>query len=84
MSDNARQSMTDKAGASLKPDSQKSTTEQLGDHVKGTGDSIASTLQPQGEKSTTQKAGDAVSGNSNHNDESLLQKTKDAVGLGNK
>ncbi|KAJ6497030.1 heat shock protein 9/12-domain-containing protein [Mycena vitilis] len=84
MSDNARQSMTDKAGAALKPDSQKSTTEQVGDHVKGTGDSIASTLQPQGEKSTSQKAGDAVSGNSNQNDESLLQKTKDTIGLGNK
>ncbi|KAJ7343291.1 heat shock protein 9/12-domain-containing protein [Mycena albidolilacea] len=84
MSDTARESFTDKAGAALKPDSQKSTTEHLGDHVKGTGDSIASTLQPQSEKSTSQKAGDTFSGNSNNNDESLLTKAKDAVGLGEK
>ncbi|KAJ6454774.1 heat shock protein 9/12-domain-containing protein, partial [Mycena vitilis] len=80
MSDNSRQSMTDKASSALKPDSQKSTTEQMGDSVKGTGDSIASTLQPQSEKSTTQKAGDTFSGNSNNNDESLMNKAKDAVG----
>ncbi|KAJ7775076.1 heat shock protein 9/12-domain-containing protein [Mycena metata] len=84
MSDTGRESITDKAGAALKPDSQKTTTEQVGDHVKGTGDSIASTLQPQSEKSTTQKAGDTLSGNSNNNDQSLLDKTKNAVGLGNK
>ncbi|KAJ7040622.1 hypothetical protein C8F04DRAFT_948342, partial [Mycena alexandri] len=64
-------------GAALKPpDSQKSTTEQLGDYVKGTGDRIASTLQPQSEKSITQKAGDTFSSNSNNNDQSLLDKTK--------
>ncbi|KAJ7271965.1 heat shock protein 9/12-domain-containing protein [Mycena haematopus] len=84
MSDTGRQSMTDKAGAALKPDSQKSTTEQLGDHFKGTGDSIASTFQPQSEKSTTQKAGDTFSSNPNHNDESLLNKAKNAVGMGEK
>ncbi|KAF7338149.1 Heat shock protein 9 [Mycena venus] len=84
MSDTGRQSLTDKAGAAMKPDSQKSTTEQLGDHVKGTGDSIASTLQPQSEKSTSQKAGDTVSSNSNNNDDSLLSKAKNAVGMGEK
>ncbi|KAJ7601958.1 heat shock protein 9/12-domain-containing protein [Mycena polygramma] len=81
MSDNSRQSRTDKASSALKPDSQKSTTEQMGDSVKGTGDSIASTLQPQSEKSTSQKAGDTLSGNSNNNDESLMNKAKDAVGM---
>ncbi|KAJ6525645.1 heat shock protein 9/12-domain-containing protein [Mycena capillaripes] len=84
MSDTGRQSMTDKAGAALKPDSQKSTTEQMGDHFKGTGDSIASTFQPQSEKSTTQKAGDTFSSNSNNNDDSLLNKAKNAVGMGEK
>ncbi|KAJ6525631.1 heat shock protein 9/12-domain-containing protein [Mycena capillaripes] len=84
MSDTGRQSMTDKAGAALKPDSQKSTTEQMGDHFKGTGDSIASTFQPQSEKSTTQKAGDTLSSNSNNNDDSLLNKAKNAVGMGEK
>ncbi|KIY72109.1 hypothetical protein CYLTODRAFT_344835 [Cylindrobasidium torrendii FP15055 ss-10] len=82
MSDTGRQSFTDKASSAIKPDSQKTTTEQLGDKLKGTGDSVASTLQPQSEKTTSQKAGDAVSGNSNHNDESLLGKAKNAVGLG--
>ncbi|CAK5277349.1 unnamed protein product [Mycena citricolor] len=84
MSDTGRQSFTDKAGAALKPDSQKSTTEQLGDHLKGTGDSLGSTLQPQSEKSTAQKAGDALSGNQNNNNESLMNKAKNAMGLGEK
>ncbi|KAJ7047001.1 heat shock protein 9/12-domain-containing protein [Mycena alexandri] len=84
MSDTGRQSMTDKAGAALKPDSQKSTTEQMGDHFKGTGDSIASTFQPQSDKSGTQKVGDTFSSNSNNNDQSLLDKAKNAVGMGEK
>ncbi|KAJ7342702.1 heat shock protein 9/12-domain-containing protein [Mycena albidolilacea] len=84
MSDTGRQSFTDKAGAALKPDSQKSTTEQLGDHFKGTGDNIASTLQPQSDKSAGQKAGDTFSLNSNHNDDSLLTKAKNAFGMGEK
>ncbi|KZS98690.1 hypothetical protein SISNIDRAFT_546593 [Sistotremastrum niveocremeum HHB9708] len=83
MSDTGRQSLTDKAGAALKPDSEKSTTEHVGDSVKGTGDSIASTFQPQSEKSTSQKVGDSVSGNSNNNDQSLLDKAKNAFSSGN-
>lgn len=47
------------------PDSEKSTTEHIGDKFKGKSDSAASTLEPQGEKSTSQRVGDAVSGNSN-------------------
>ncbi|KAJ7709706.1 heat shock protein 9/12-domain-containing protein [Mycena rosella] len=84
MADTGRQSLTDKAGAAIKPDSQKTTTEQAGDSIKGTADSVASTFQPNSDKSATQKAGDSVSSNSNHNDESLLTKAKDAVGLGSK
>ncbi|KAI0779340.1 heat shock protein 9/12-domain-containing protein, partial [Fomes fomentarius] len=84
MSDAGRQSFTDKATAALKPDSEKSTTEHMGDKFKGNADSVASTLQPQGGKSTSQKAGDALSSNSNHSTEpSLAQKAKNAVGLGN-
>jgi len=82
MSDAGRQSWTNKAGAAMKPDSQKSTTEHIGDKMKGTGDSIASTLQPQGEKSTGQQGADAVSGNSNETQPSMMQKAKDAVGMG--
>jgi len=83
MSDTGRQSFTDKAEASPKPDSQKTLGEQAGDYVKGTSDSIASTVQPQGEKSTSQKVGDSVSGNSNENSGSLLDKAKDTLGLNN-
>ncbi|EIW84058.1 hypothetical protein CONPUDRAFT_119624 [Coniophora puteana RWD-64-598 SS2] len=83
MTDFGRQSATDKAGSALKPDSQKSTTEQLGDKIKSTGDSAASTAQPESEKSYAQQATDALSGNSNENSGSMLDKAKDAVGMGN-
>ncbi|CAE6508902.1 unnamed protein product [Rhizoctonia solani] len=82
MSEAGRQSLTDKAGAALKPDSQKTTTEQVGDTVKGNLDSAASTLQPNESKSDSQKLGDTLSGNSNENKQSLLDKTKNAIGLG--
>lgn len=85
MSDNFRESFTDKAEAKLKPDSEKSTTEHFGDKLKGHADSAASTAQPASEKSYTQKIGDAVSGNSNEGTEpSLAQRAKNAVGLGDK
>jgi len=84
MSDNMRQSFGDKAEAKLKPDSEKSTTEHIGDKFKGNADSAASSAQPASEKSTTQKVGDAFSSNSNEGtDQSLGQKAKNAVGLGN-
>merc|ERR1712137_1101960 len=82
MADTGRQSMTDKAAASMKPESQKSMTEQASDKVKGMSDSVASTLQPQSEKSTTQKAGDTMSGNSNEGQESLMEKAKHTMGMG--
>jgi len=84
MSDTGRQSFTDKAGAALKPDSQKSSTEQAGDYVKGTADSAARAVQPNSDKSGGQKAGDSLSSSNSHNDDSLLGKAKNAVGLGEK
>jgi len=81
MSDTGRESLGDKFGAAVKPDSEKSTTEHVGDKFKGNMDSAASTAQPQSEKSTTQKVGDSVSGNSNNNDQSLMDKTKNALGM---
>jgi hypothetical protein len=74
--------MTDKLGAAAKPDSQKSMTEQAGDMFKGKTDSAASTLQPNSEKSTTQRMGDTVSGNQNENSDSIIDKAKNAMGLG--
>ncbi|KAF8844290.1 hypothetical protein BDN67DRAFT_922103 [Paxillus ammoniavirescens] len=82
MSDTGRQSLTDKATSAAKPESQKSFTEKVGDTTKGATDSVASTLQPEGEKSSTQKATDTVSGNSNENQESLVDKAKSALGVG--
>jgi len=86
------------------PDSQKSTTEHMGDKLKGNTDSAFSTVQPQvhsrasahtypprsdilpvidqSEKSTSQKLGDTFSSNQNHDDRSMMDKAKDAVGLG--
>ncbi|KAI0355719.1 hypothetical protein OH77DRAFT_1424663 [Trametes cingulata] len=81
MADAGRQSFTDKASSAMKPDSQKSMTEQMGDSLKGTADSVASTMQPQSEKSTTQQMGDSMSGNSNENQESMMDKAKNALGM---
>ncbi|KAJ3846122.1 hypothetical protein EV368DRAFT_89532 [Lentinula lateritia] len=69
----------------MQPDSEKSksTLESLGDPVKSTGDSLASTLQPENQKSTTQQAADAFSSNENENQDSLLSKAQNAIGLGN-
>ncbi|KAL5504814.1 hypothetical protein ACEPAH_7477 [Sanghuangporus vaninii] len=83
MSDNFRQSFTDKAENAVKPESEKSTTERAGDTVKGKADSAASSVQPESEKSYTQQAGDMFSGNSNENSESLVDKAKNMLGYDN-
>ncbi|KAF8163456.1 heat shock protein 9/12-domain-containing protein [Crassisporium funariophilum] len=83
MSDAGRQSFTDKAGSAMKPDSQKGTFEQAGDKLKGTADSMASSMQPNSQKSGSQRLGDTASGNSNENSDSMLNKAKNAVGMGN-
>ncbi|KAJ3863494.1 heat shock protein 9/12-domain-containing protein [Lentinula novae-zelandiae] len=83
MSDTGRQNLTDKASDALKPDSEKSTLESLGDSVKSTGDSLASTVEPESHKSAPQKTTDALSSNSNQNTDSLLAKAQNAIGLGN-
>ena len=56
------QDFSDKVHNAVKPDSQKTFTEHVGDMVTGKADSAGSTLQPQQDKSTGQKLGDAVSG----------------------
>ncbi|WVR09669.1 hypothetical protein IAU60_006744 [Kwoniella sp. DSM 27419] len=81
MSDTGRQSLTDKAGAAMKPDSQKSYLEQAGDMFKGKADSAASSGQPESQKSFTQQAGDMLSGNQNENQTSMADKAKDALGM---
>ncbi|KZV79583.1 hypothetical protein EXIGLDRAFT_631691 [Exidia glandulosa HHB12029] len=79
MSDTGRQSLTDKASAALKPDSQKTTTEHFGDKLSGKTDNH--------EKTTTQKVGDTFSGGhdaTTNNNSSVLDKAKSALGLGDK
>ncbi|EJD35303.1 hypothetical protein AURDEDRAFT_75451 [Auricularia subglabra TFB-10046 SS5] len=78
MSDIGRQSFTDKVGAAVKPDSQKTTTEHLGDKFHG---------KPQGEKSFGQKVGDTFTGGSStgaNNNASVMDKAKSAMGMGDK
>ncbi|CAG7849009.1 SubName: Full=Uncharacterized protein {ECO:0000313/EMBL:CCA67377.1} [Serendipita indica DSM 11827] len=86
MSQPGRQDFSDKVHNAVKPDSQKTFTEHIGDMAQGKADSGLSTLQPQQDKSMGQKAGDALSGQHNHNpgERSLMDKAKDAVGLGDK
>ncbi|KAH9998495.1 heat shock protein 9/12-domain-containing protein [Russula compacta] len=84
MSDQGRQSFTDKAAAALKPDSEKSTPEHVSDKIKGTADTVASEIQPESQKSTGQEVGDTFSGGRKENDASLLDKAKNAVGLGDR
>lgn len=45
--------------------------------------SAASTGQPNSQKSWTQQAGDMMSGNQNENQESLMDKAKNALGGNN-
>ena len=66
------------ASSALKPESQKG----YGEKAKENLDKAAATLQPDSTKSDSQKAGDAISG-SDKSDESILDKAKNAVGLGN-
>ncbi|KAG9036579.1 hypothetical protein FRB95_008413 [Tulasnella sp. JGI-2019a] len=62
MSDTGRQSITDKIGAAVKPDSEKSTTEHIGDTLKGKADDVGASAQPESEKSYIQQATDALTG----------------------
>ncbi|KAI0027752.1 heat shock protein 9/12-domain-containing protein [Vararia minispora EC-137] len=87
MSDTGRMSLSDKAHAKLKPDSEKSTTEHMTDKFHGKADNTAARAQPEGEKTYTQKIGDKFStGKSgpDNDDRSFVDKTKDTLGLGHK
>ncbi|KAH8084075.1 heat shock protein 9/12-domain-containing protein [Filobasidium floriforme] len=83
MSDMARQSLGDKAGAALKPDSQKTLLEQGKDAVVGKADNAASGAQPTENKSYTQQAGDAIGGSSNNSQGGILDSAKQALGMDN-
>ncbi|KAJ3013663.1 hypothetical protein NUW54_g1527 [Trametes sanguinea] len=83
MSDTGRQSFTDKASSAMKPDSQKSMTEQMGDSMKGTADSMASSLQPQVEREVHVPKDGRLdeAATSNENQGSMMDKAKDMLGM---
>ncbi|KAF2751681.1 putative chaperone/heat shock protein Hsp12 [Sporormia fimetaria CBS 119925] len=89
MSDLGRKSFGDKASEKLQPDSTKSTTEKIGETITDTGDKVARGVVPDSEKSSSQSVGDKLSrGKDNEvhggSTESVLDKAKNAVGLGDK
>ncbi|CAN3354957.1 hypothetical protein DICA3_C18998 [Diutina catenulata] len=62
MSDAGRQNISDKVASAVKPESEKSTLEKIGDSVKGTMDNITGAATPDSEKSASQQASDKVFG----------------------
>nr|OQO16223.1 hypothetical protein B0A51_15491 [Rachicladosporium sp. CCFEE 5018] len=91
MSDLGRKSNADKLGDKLQPDSSKSTLDKVGDSLTGAGDKVARDVVPDSQKSTSQSLSDKADrtkdSHTGHNapgQESLLDKAKDAVGMGNK
>ncbi|KAG9544298.1 hypothetical protein KCU71_g18029, partial [Aureobasidium melanogenum] len=71
MSDQGRESFTDKVSKTVMPDSQKSGMDKTKDKASGGMDSVAGSMQPDSMKSDSQKAGDKSS--------SMYEQTKDAV-----
>ncbi|CAZ80560.1 unnamed protein product [Tuber melanosporum] len=60
MSDFGRKSFTDQATDKITPESQKPTTQKLGDTASGAYDRTTGAVQPDSQKSTTQKATDSL------------------------
>jgi len=85
MSDLGRKDLSDKVHDSVKPDSQKSLTEQAGDKLSGAADSVGQSVQPNQEKSHSQKAADTFSTSAGdkgqQKGDSIVDKTKDALGM---
>ena len=86
MSDAGRKGFGDKASEAMKPDSQKTTTEKLGEGATDIGDKAARSVQPNEDKSATQKMGDTMSGNkdqatSGGTGGGIINKAKDTLGM---
>ncbi|RUP19180.1 putative heat shock protein Awh11/Hsp9 [Jimgerdemannia flammicorona] len=91
MSDYNRKDFTEQAKEKITPDTQKSYTQQASEQISGATDRLKSAITPETQKSTGQSAFDTVRGE--HDDakthpqgggKGLLEKSKDAVDLGNK
>ncbi|KAH7138035.1 putative chaperone/heat shock protein Hsp12 [Dendryphion nanum] len=89
MSDAGRKDFSTKAKESIQPDSTKSTQDKVGETFTDAGDKVARGFQTDGSKSTSQEISDKA-GRSKDRDVhgssggSVLDKAKDAVGLGDK
>ncbi|KAI5816638.1 heat shock protein 9/12-domain-containing protein [Pyronema omphalodes] len=82
MSDTGRKDFTSQMGDKLKPESQKSTTESIGDTMSSTYDRAAAAVVPDSQKSTTQKMGDSMRGSSDHaedNGKGMVQSVADSI-----
>ncbi|KAK5126361.1 hypothetical protein LTR85_010597 [Meristemomyces frigidus] len=84
--DSGRKDLHEKVGDKMTPDSSKSTTDKISDSVTGTADKVGRDVMPDSSKSNTQSAQDKISRTADSHkpdsDKSLLDKAKDATGLG--
>lgn len=67
MSDQGRKNFSDKFSESVKPDSQKSAWDKVGEAASDQYDKAASHLQPEEEKGVFQKISDSLTGHKNSN-----------------
>jgi len=82
MSDAGRKDLSSQVGDKLKPESQKSTTEKLGDTASGAYDRAAGAVQPESEKSTSQKLADSTRSNkddASQQSKGVLQSAQDTL-----
>ncbi|KAF2278433.1 putative chaperone/heat shock protein Hsp12 [Westerdykella ornata] len=89
MSDAGRKDFSDKLKEGVTPDSTKSTQQKVKETFTDTGDKIARGVQPDDQKSAGQEFTDKVGRSKDREVHgsaggSILDKTKDALGLGDK
>ncbi|OAL46032.1 hypothetical protein IQ07DRAFT_683457 [Pyrenochaeta sp. DS3sAY3a] len=89
MSDALRKDFHTKAEEKMTPDSSKSTLDKTTEAITGAGDKAAREAQPDHDKSATQSIGDKFGRSKDENVHgssggSVLDKTKNALGLGDK
>ncbi|KAG2176732.1 hypothetical protein INT44_007396 [Umbelopsis vinacea] len=85
MADAGRKDFSQQAKESLKPDSQKTYTEQAGEQLSSGVDRVQGAVLPNSEKSAHQSAFDSARGtkdDAKHGD-GILDKAKDKLGLNN-
>ncbi|OCK81329.1 putative chaperone/heat shock protein Hsp12 [Lepidopterella palustris CBS 459.81] len=89
MSDAGRKDWSDKMKEGITPDSSKSSQQKVKEAVTDTGDKIARGVQPDHDKSTGQEISDKFGRSKDEHvhggtGESVMDKTKNALGLGDK